>query len=686
MLISYNWLKEITEINDSEEDLSNDLTMIGLEVGNIEKVDNDIIIDVELTPNRPDCLSHFGVARDIMAFKGKKFINKYYDLNFSDIYKTNNVPDIKIEDLALCARYCGVIIENVKMPGTPVSGTPVSGTPEWIKERIEKCGFRSVNPIVDITNYVLLEMGHPLHPFDLDKINGKKINVRKAKKKEKILTLDGIERELDEDMLVIADAEVPVALAGIMGGELSSISENTNTILLESAYFNPVSVRKTARKLGLHTEASHRFERGMDYNGVVPALIRTIELIKEIIPECNITGFTDVYPKKNGLNNVNFRVDRLERITGMEYESGYVKNVLINLGFELEESNKGVFNVRIPGYRPDIDREIDLIEEITRMKGVDSVQVRFPVVDLGIRNKISEDDIYDSLEHAKDILVSLGLQEMISYSFRDRSVLETDDSVEIENPLDVNTRYLRKYLTPGIVDAIVRNVRNGNRDIKFFEIGKVFSKSDNDVNEKYKICIGITGSRNDDNFRSFNKEVDYYDLKGIADAFLSHYNIEAKYRVSDINFLKKSIQADILINDNISGFIGQVSKIILDKYKISSNVYILELDFNQINDYSGSFGKFRQLPKFPQVYRDLSLIAKEDINAADIIDEISQYEYVNEVKVIDIYKGDQIKKGDKVITVSISYLSDKKTLNDAEIDDIEQKILRGLNKLNIKLR
>ncbi|MBI4697634.1 MAG: phenylalanine--tRNA ligase subunit beta, partial [Nitrospirae bacterium] len=508
MKASLKWLKEHVSFSQTAAETANALTMAGLEVENIEKTEDDHILEINVTPNRPDCLSITGIARELSAILRLPLKENIITLNKAE----GHSPSIDIIDNSLCPRYSSRIIYGVK----------VGTSPEWLSKRIESHGFRPVNNIVDITNYVLLEMGQPLHAFDLDRLAGGRIVVRTAGPEKKLLTLDKQERVLSHDMLLIWDSEKPVAIAGVMGGLNTEVSSSTVNILLESAYFLPASIRRTSKSLGLSTEASYRFERGADINMVVPALDRVTQLILDISGG-KTTGITDIYPAPFTPRYIPVSFKKIDDIIGTSIQPSKVQEILNGLGIHNEiEGKGGGITVTAPGFRPDIQMDVDVVEEIARIFGYNNIPSKLPRAEM---QYVRENANWKLIKSVRNLMINSGYTEAVNFSFLNPSVLDSlklppedvrRNFVKIRNPLKKEEEALRTTLVPALLENARLNVSHGERSLRFFEISKVFLNTGwPQPAEALKMAAVCLDDKNDSLWR--HKHNSFFDLKGILE-------------------------------------------------------------------------------------------------------------------------------------------------------------------------
>ncbi|HVF22861.1 MAG TPA: phenylalanine--tRNA ligase subunit beta, partial [Pyrinomonadaceae bacterium] len=517
MFISHEWLKELTQTRLSPEELRERLTMVGLAIDAVENHDHDVVLDVEVPSNRPDCLSHVGIAREVAVIE-----NGQLRLPASRHSKTQgrskDLTSVQIKDPELCPRYAARLVRGVK----------IGPSPDWLAKRLETIGQRPINNVADVTNYVLHELGQPLHAFDFEKLGGHRIVVRRAVPGEKLKTLDGVERTLSGDMLVIADAEKPVALAGIMGGEDSEISTRTTDVLIESAYFDPHSVRLTARQLGMDTEASRRFERGADCEGVLRAQQRCVELICELAGGVATEDAIDVYPQPLTPHVIGLHPERVKELTSLSVETSEIMRILDGLGFECAEAN----TFKVPSWRVDVEQEEDLVEEVARHTGYDKIASELPPSSASGEYQPGEMQ-QRSLRRA---LNAFGFDEAINFSFiqqENRFDLvpslhgDGNDQPQLENPIIEDAAWMRSTLLPGLLNSLRHNFNHGIRDVRLFEIGRIFATSTPGElpQEPLALAMIATGGAVEENRAQADRELDFFDLKGALEAAVDWMNL-----------------------------------------------------------------------------------------------------------------------------------------------------------------
>jgi phenylalanyl-tRNA synthetase beta chain len=683
MKASIKWLKEYVDFSLSAKELSHLLTMAGLEVEGAEEIGDDTILEVAVTPNRPDCLSIRGIAREISANLGIPLKKSPVSIKMEE----GEGPEIAIEEQELCTRYASRIIYGVK-PGP---------SPEWIVKRLEAHGFRSSLNIVDITNYVLLEMGHPLHAFDLDRLAGKKIAVRLAGSVKEFQTLDEEKRVLNNDTLMIWDAEKPVAIAGIMGGLNSEVTSSTVNILLESAYFKPDSIRRSAKRLGLTTESSYRFERGADVDGLIDALDMATQMVAEIAGGI-LTKMSDNYPKPYSPQEIFVRHDRINSLLGIAIDKTSVLRFLDNLGFKCKSEEKGLL-VTSPGFRPDIQGEVDIIEEIARLYSYDKIPSTLPVMKMQTMPDSTNRGVINNI---KDFMVKSGYTEVINISFLNPSALDNlnisvDDKrrklVYIKNPLRKEDAALRTSLVPSLLDNVSLNMSRGERALSLFEISRVFFASEEKApDEVLQIAAVYCKDMSDALWRK--KHEGFYDLKGIMENLFKELKTENYSFKPDRSccetYMHPGKSSSVKIDGEVIGSIGALHPGVAEKLGLTGDISLFEIyDLKRLLSAIPAKIKFMPLPKYPYVERDLAIIVSKDVTVAKAKEIIAGIDsnIIESVKLFDIYTGKPVPPDKKSLAFSIRYRASDRTLTDSEVDALHSDILRELERsINAELR
>lgn len=674
MRVPIGWLKEFVAFDLGVKELSDRLTMAGLEVEGIEEVAGDTVLEVNVTPNRPDCLSVLGVAREVSALLG-------LPLSFPEhrIGKEEGASCIAvtISDPDLCHRYAGRDIE----------GVTVAEAPDWMKRRLEQCGIRSINNIVDVTNYVLLELGHPLHAFDRAELKGRRIDVATAKYGDRITTLDGAVRDLPDGALLIRDGERPVAVAGIMGGAESEVTEKTGYVFLESAWFLPTSVRRTSRRLGLKTESAYRFERGTDIENLERALDRAALLMSRL-GGGRISSRVDVYPRPFQPVRIEVRFGRIAKVLGTVINRDEILGIVRRLGMAVEEWDVS-FIVLPPPFRADIRREIDVIEEIARFFGYDRIPVTVPCIPVSEGGRSQN---HKRTQEIRESLKGAGFTEAVNYSFMDQRMLDMlcigpDDTrrktMALQNPLNAEESLLRTFLVPALVRNLVQNMSVGIRDVRLFEISRVFRNLGGSLPEE-RHHLGAIACREKLPALWSDSTPEFYAVKGIVETVLSRLRVDDRsFRPSAEPFLHPGKAGDLFAGDEKVGFIGVLHPSVANKLGVKipkADIVVLELDLDALLSLPAGTVTYAPLPRFPFIDRDIALVLGESVAAGTVMDLIRAYpsNLIEAVSVFDSYQGKNIPEGKKSLAFSIRYRSPERTLTDAEIEELHGRIAKYL--------
>ncbi|MBU4303040.1 MAG: phenylalanine--tRNA ligase subunit beta [Candidatus Omnitrophica bacterium] len=674
--VTYSWLKKFVDIIISPQELAEKLTMSGLEVVFLEKRGENFVLEIEITSNRPDWLSVLGIAREVSAITGSKLKT----INFQEPkIKRKNLRPLKISvaNKQDCSFYSARIISDVR----------VSPSPEWLKDRLETLGCRSVNNIVDITNYCLFELGQPLHAFDLDKLSQKEIRVRRAKVDEKIITIDGQTRLLGPEILVIADTHKPVAIAGIMGGQETEVTFKTRNILLESAVFNPALVRLAKQRLGLQSESAYRFERGVDSEAVRNASLAAQELILKLASGTP-SGFRSLGVSKVTHPVINLDVAYLNKLLGTAIPVFKVKQILNRLGFHLKTKTRNILVVKVPGFRQDLKLPVDLVEEVARIYGYAQISQTLPAVKPG-RKVLDKRDVIGNI---KNILWGLGLDEAITYSLVDRDLLNksginTDAGlIEILNPLSKEQEVLRPALYPSLIRALAYNLDQQQERVSIFEIANVFSGRLNAVAEDSLLGIALCG---DSTFFTkqglVREEITLLHLKGILETLFNRLG------VGGFDFIRQEDnKINIIINQKQVGFMLDLAGQTLGAFDIKNRQVVLaQVNLEQLSGSINLEKKFLNIPKYPAITRNISFAINEDIPVEGLLTavEAKGAPLLAQAKIVDYYQGKQIPVGFKGLTLSCIYRVDDRTLTEGEIAPLHQDICSLLEeRFGVKLR
>ncbi len=651
---------------------------------------NDVVLEFELTANRADCFSVFGLVREIAAITGNKPHFPEIKVNEDDNTKLNDIFSVEIADPDLCSRFSTRMLKNVK----------IGPSPEWMQQRLEGAGIRSINNVVDVTNFVMIELGHPMHAYDYDKITGKKLIARRAIEGEELHTLDDTSRKAKGEMLVIADSEKAAGLAGIMGGFETEITDTTTTVVLESADFYGPCIRRTARACGLSSEASGRFERGVDSETTIKALDRAAQLLQEMGACTVCEGIVDVYPNPKQANYVTFTPEQINNHLGTNIAKDVMLNIITSVGFDVTKDENDEITVKVPSWRNDVTCMADISEEIARLHGFDKIKSTLPN---GVSMQGTQSAKQTFIDKVKSSLSSQGLYETISFALTNEETFNKlnipQDSplrkaVPIMNPLSDEYPLVRTTLLSSIFDNLARNLARKNDDVALFEVGSVFFPKALPVtelpDEVVKIAGAITGRRNAQGWNQANDMVDFYDAKGIIEELLANLRV-TRYTVEAGTHYAMHPGKTALFKKgrDVIATVGEVHPAILSAYGITKPVYIFELDATTVMKYMAKDLKYKALPKYPATSRDLAMLVDVDVNAADIEKAMTKAagQNLTQITLFDVYTGKQVEEGKKSLAFSLTFQSNDKTLTDAEIDPAIEKIVAKLQKdFNANLR
>lgn len=651
---------------------------------------NDVVLEFELTANRADCFSVFGLVREIAAITGNKPHFPEIKVNEDDNTKLNDIFSVEIADPDLCSRFSTRMLKNVK----------IGPSPEWMQQRLEGAGIRSINNVVDVTNFVMIELGHPMHAYDYDKITGKKLIARRAIEGEELHTLDDTSRKAKGEMLVIADSEKAAGLAGIMGGFETEITDTTTTVVLESADFYGPCIRRTARACGLSSEASGRFERGVDSETTIKALDRAAQLLQEMGACTVCEGIVDVYPNPKQANYVTFTPEQINNHLGTNIAKDVMLNIITSVGFDVTKDENDEITVKVPSWRNDVTCMADISEEIARLHGFDKIKFTLPN---GVSMQGTQSAKQTFIDKVKASLSSQGLYETISFALTNEETFNKlnipQDSplrkaVPIMNPLSDEYPLVRTTLLSSIFDNLARNLARKNDDVALFEVGSVFFPKALPVtelpDEVVKIAGAITGRRNAQGWNQTNDMVDFYDAKGIIEELLANLRV-TRYTVETGTHYAMHPGKTALFKKgrDVIATVGEVHPAVLSAYGITKPVYIFELDATIVMKYMAKDLKYKALPKYPATSRDLAMLVDVDVNAADIEKAMTKAagQNLTQITLFDVYTGKQVEEGKKSLAFSLTFQSNDKTLTDAEIDPAIEKIVAKLQKdFNANLR
>ncbi len=659
---------------------------IGMPVAELFNLENDVCIEIGLTPNRTDGMSHVGVARDLVAaLHNMEGIDQEpkSQVTWPDVsgFKTDNndlTIDVQVQDAELCPRYCGVTLTNITL----------APSPEWMQKRLKTIGIKPMNNVVDITNYVLHELGQPLHAFDAKKIAGNKIIVGTVNNKTKFTTLDEVERELNHEDLMINNEDEPMCIGGVFGGLSSGVSDTTTSIFLESAYFNPVSVRKSAKRHGLNTDASFRFERGVDPNMTVFALKRAALLMKEYAGAKISSEIIDLYPEPIADFEVDVKWENITRLIGFEIPKERIRNILNDLDIKVVSEDDAGLKLAVPPYRADVKREADIIEEILRIYGFNNIPIPEKInASLSYSKKPNREKV---LNIVADYLASNGYMEIMSNSLTKEKYgneikvehLNPEERVKILNPLSSDLGVMRQTLTYGALEAVLRNQNHKNTDLKLFEFGKEYRlKTDNKYVETNKLLLLSTGNQQVENWNNKTRSVEFTDLKGQLDHVLQRLGIDKNRSESSTSSELFDGGLDVTINRKLVASVGWVNSTILAFFGIKKPVVMADVNWDVVLELLAmNRTKFKPIAKFPKVRRDLSLLIDESITFDQIktIAKKAEKKSLVEIGLFDVYEGKNLEKGKKSYAVKFIFEDQEKTMTDKQIEKMMNKIQSSL--------
>lgn len=638
---------------------------------------DDVVVEYEITSNRPDCQGILGIAREAAITLGTEFRAPEVALKEAGEGNVTDYASVEVKEPALCPRYTARVATNVK----------IGPSPKWMRDRLLGAGLRPINNLVDITNFVMLEYGQPMHAFDLSTLEGNKIVVKKASAGEKFVTLDEEERQLDDTMLMICDANKPVAVAGVMGGENSKVVESATTILFESANFNGTSIRYTSKKLGLRTDSSAKFTKGLDPNNAILALNRACQLLEEMGAGDIVPGVIDEYPVKREEVKVKYDPASINALLGTDIEESYMVSIFNRIGCTVDEANR---TVTVPTFRSDISREADLAEEVVRFYGYNNIPTTLATGTATVGKRSLKQSIVGM---AKIVMESYGLNEAMTYSFESPKVLdllglkednELRQAITINNPLGEDFSMMRRQTVNGMLQALKTNYSRRVENVALYEVGKVYIPDALPMttlpDEREKLTLGLYG-----------KEVDFFSTKGAVEGLFERlgFNEKVSYAKSELEWLHPGRQANVLVDGEAIGYIGEVHPDVADRYEIETKAYVAVVDVPALVKNANFDKEFQPLPKYPAMTRDLAMLVKEDVLVGQIEDVIKRYggKFLVDISLFDVYQGEQIEAGHKSVAYKVTFRSMDKTLKEKEVTKQINKILFGLEKeLEVTLR
>jgi phenylalanyl-tRNA synthetase beta chain len=644
----------------------------------------DHVLDIEVTPNRPDCLSVIGIAREIAALT-RETLRYPSVVLLEDEEQAGSAASVEIEDPGGCHRYVARLIKGLSVCQSPFS----------LRRTLHLVGIRPINIVVDITNYVMWEYGQPLHAFDLDRLAGRRIVVRRARRGERLVTLDGVERPLCEEDLVICDGSGPVALAGVMGGKHTEITDKTTSVLLESAFFDPRSIRATAKRLGLATEASYRFEREVDVEGALRAADRAAEMMKKLAGGRVLKGAIDIRARRPEPRTIRVHLGRLNRLLGTAVGKEEAADLLgrLEMGVKVgEEAGAAVMDVTPPSFRPDIRLEVDVAEEVARLFHYDRIPAVMPSVPAAVPSLEQARRLESRIRH---LLVQAGFHETIHYSFvslkhlsalslGEQSEAEAGRAVKLLNPLSEEHAYLRTSLIGGLTETAAKNVRRMNTDLRLFEIGKVFHPRPGErlPEVRRKVAAVMTGRRYPEHWSLPRDHVDFFDIKGVVETLLSAlgYDMNCTVPHEGVSFLYPGCLAEIAVHETPLGVLGKVHPGVLGAFEIDRDVYAFEIDIATLESCLPRERRYRPFSRYPPIQRDLSLIVDGSVPFSRIFEKMRALadSRVTSIHLFDVYRGKPVPEGKMSMAFRITYQDHSRTLTDEEVNRLQENYIQSL--------
>lgn len=676
MRILLSWLRDFVEVKESPRDLAHALTMAGMAVDAVEDAGGDTVFEFDITSNRPDAMNHFGMAREVASIFGRPLHRPSCDFAES-AQPAEKVAWVDIEDQESCMRYVGRVF----------SGVQVQPSPDWMRRRLELCGVRSINNLADLTNYVLLEIGQPTHAFDLDTLAERRIVVRRARPGESLVTLDGQERELSPEHLAICDADKPVALAGVMGGAATEITGETRTMLLEAAWFKPSRVRRASRQFKLFTEASHRFERGADWEAAVWATDRIATLLTRVGAGTVLRGRVDCYPTPRELETMRLDRDRIARHLGVSIGDSEVESILTSLGFD-PIADSGGWTVRRQSHRLDVAREIDLIEEVARVYGFDRIPSTLPAV--GVAPKETPRATEDARMRAA--VRGLGYDETIGFSFlssEDARQFGCPPGVALRNPLSKLWDVMRTSAVPTVVRAIERNLRRHQPRVRLAEFGRVYERTPSGYAEPNVLTLGVSGAVRQLAWSEAVRPTSFYDLKGDVSALLAPFATgELRFDANDLPpYYSNGHAAAVHANGVLLARFGEISARITSERKIRQPLWVAEIFLDRVYELGLRAPSHRRLPKVPAVSRDFSLLVPDNVEFAAVRQAVGQMPDLVSLEPVEVFRGKNVPTGRYSLLLRASWQRLDESLTDEEVNAFADAVREALKaKLGIEAR
>ncbi|MCD8198894.1 MAG: phenylalanine--tRNA ligase subunit beta [Phascolarctobacterium sp.] len=654
-------------------------TPIGMDIKDVLGL-NDVVIDIDLTANRADCFSIIGLAREIAAVTGSRLKMPDFEVKETAGGNAADMAVIKIDAADLCSRFGVRILKDIR----------ISPSPEWMQRRLRACGIRPISNVVDVTNYVMLELGQPMHAYDYDKVSGHTIIVRRAAEGEKLITLDGQERILNTSMITIADPEHAIGLGGVMGGLETEVTDNTVNVLLEAATFNGASIRRTSRALGLRSEASGRFERGVDTVLNHNALNRAANLLENMGSCTTVAGIVEAYPKKIELPLIKITTKQINDRIGIEISKEEMIKTLTDLDFKVEDEGSALV-ITVPSWRNDITCGADISEEIARMHGLEHIKSHLPVLSLTQGYQAVIEDVKDDIQ---DYMIGEGMSEVMTYSFInpqyfDMLRLPKDDKrrrcIDLLNPITDDFKVMRTTMAASLLNAAAYNLARQQSSVEIFEIGRVYLPDALPLKEfpeeRSVLCALMGGKRNDLNWCECRDSFDFYDMKGIVEGLLSRMQMNSyELKLCTVPYLHPGKSCSILIDGEIAGWFGEVHPQVQESFGLNQEVYLLEIDIKPLISTAVAVPHYHHLPKYPSMSRDISVVVPAEVTNAELEHVIREHggKYLMDVRIFDVYTGKQVASGCKSMAFNLTYQADDRTLTDTEVDASIKEVIAGV--------
>ncbi len=663
-------------------------TPIGVDIKSVLGLD-DVVYDFDLTANRGDCFNMVGLAREIAAVTGAELKMPSFAVKEAAQGEANAMAQVEVQATDLCARFAVRILKNIKIKESPV----------WMQRRLRACGVRPISNVVDVTNYVMLELGQPMHAYDYDKVAGHKLIVRRAENGEKLITLDDQERDLNDTMIVIGDASHAVGLGGVMGGLATEVTGETVNVMLEAATFDGVSIRRTSRALGLRSEASSRFERGVDTVLTWNALNRAANLLENMEACETVPGIVDAYPVPYEPAVVKVSPKAINARVGIDMAKNEMIAILEKLQFGIENEGEEIF-ITAPTWRPDVTCDADISEEIARIHGLDNIESHLPCLNV---TKGGQHIIYDVQDTIKDYMVAVGMNEVINYSFIHPSAFDKINlpiadkrrqAIDIMNPITDDFRVMRTSLVPGILATTAYNLARQNNKVAVFEVGRVYSAKNLPLadfpTEKPMLCMAVSGKRNELNWNEGREDVDFYDVKGIAEGLLNSLQMkDYKLTAGNAPYLHPGKSCMVEHNGITIGCFGELHPLVQDAYSLSQPTYLFELEIEPLVAAATNVPQYRHLPKFPGTSRDIAVVVPIDVAMSELVEVIKANagDLLQTARVFDVYTGKQVAEGCKSMAFNLTFQAKDRTLTDEEIDVVIKKVVNAVEEaFKAKLR